>query len=59
MWRLSAIPSTDRHMTTFSLAVGVATVVLAASQHGLLLQKFNFMLGSVFQFFRANHINEL
>jgi hypothetical protein len=37
----------------------MATPVLAASQHGLLLQKFDFMLGSVFQFFGANQTNKL
>jgi hypothetical protein len=39
-------PSYD---STFSLAVNVATVVLAASGLGLLLQKLNFVLDSAFQ----------
>jgi len=43
------------HDSMFSSAVSVATVVLAASQHGLLLQNFNW----VFQYGRSSHINGL
>jgi hypothetical protein len=38
----------------------VATaVVLAASQHGLVLHKFDWVVDSVFQFFRASDTNVL
>jgi hypothetical protein len=31
----------------------------APYQHGLLVKKFGFLLGSVFQFVRKSHINEV
>jgi hypothetical protein len=45
----------------FSLAVSAATAVLAVSQHGLLLKKFNFigLLDWGFQFVRTSDINAL
>jgi hypothetical protein len=46
------------HVVTFSSAVSVSTVGLAASQQGFLVKKFNYLHHSVFQFITASHIDD-